>query len=309
VQARYLRVSVTDRCNLRCSYCTPMKTRTGAPKQDLLTHEEIASVVRVAASLGVSKVRLTGGEPLRRPGIEFLIREIAQIPDIQDRGLTTNGVRLRDFVPALARARFRVNVHLDTLIPERYREVMGGPGPESAIEGVLAAVDAGIAVKLNAVCTAETTRADVESVLEFAKDLRVPVRFIEAMPVSGVPLDEGAHTAIRALEAALRRHWSLIPQPGDGVARMYRGLDTGVQVGFVTPSSAHFCDGCTRLRLSARGIVRTCLYARDGIDLRPFLRARDLSGLREALLQSFAIKHERAGREGTEILTMMGIGG
>lgn len=304
MNVRYVRISVTDRCDLRCPYCMPMRS-PGAPRSDLLTYEEIAEVTRALVGLGVRKVRVTGGEPLRRPGMEWLLRELARIRGIEDLGLTTNGTGLARFVPVLAEAGYRVNVHLDTLDPARYRQAMGGRDPAVVTDGIRLAARAGIPVKVNAVCSAWTTLEDAAGLVAFGRDVGATVRFIEAMPVSGLDPDPGAHAAMKALEEGLARALDLTPTGKNGVARTYAGT-RGERVGFITPSHARFCDGCDKVRLSSRGRLRTCLFGEAGTDLRPFLRAGDGAGLREAVA---GVLQRKGGREGDRIETMVGIGG
>lgn len=303
----YLRVSVTDRCDLRCAYCMPMRT-AGAPKSDLLTYEEIVEVVRVLLEMGARKVRLTGGEPLQRPGIAWLLQTLPRILDIEDLGITTNGTRLGEFVRLLAEAGYRVNVHIDTLDPKRYRERMGGQDPRVVADATREAVRLGIFVKINAVCSEGTTRTDAVGLIDFAREIGAPVRFIEAMPVSGLPPNPRARSAMAALEQGLIDAFQLKAIRKDGVTRMYLG-PRGEQVGFVTPSHARFCDGCNKVRLSSRGRLRSCLFGSDRVDLRPFLRLGDISGLRNAAALALASKAARVGREGFCIETMGGIGG
>ncbi len=302
---RYLRVSVTDRCDLRCAYCSPMRS-PGAPRADLLTYEEIVEVVRVLAGMGVRKVRLTGGEPLRRPGLAWLLREVARVPGLEDLGLTTNGTALDPFIPVLVETGFRLNVHLDTLDPVRYREVMGGKDPHAVAQAVRRAVLAGIPTKINAVVTASTPERDALALIEFGREVGTPVRFIEAMPVSGLEPDTGARAAMEALEATLRKTQGLVPASRDGQARMYRGA-RGERVGFITPSHARFCDGCDKVRLTSRGRLKACLFENGGADLRPFLRGGDAQGLSRAVAAVLGAKAQE--RLGSRIESMVGIGG
>lgn len=304
VGVRYLRVSVTDRCDLRCRYCTPMRS-VGAPRSDLLTYEEIVEVTRVLVDLGVRKVRLTGGEPLRRPGLGWLLGALARLDGVEDLGLTTNGTRLREFVPILAGAGYRVNVHLDSVDPARYRAVMGGRDVKVVMGAIREAVRAGIRVKVNAVCASDATLEDAARLVAFGREAGVTVRFIEAMPVSGLAPDEAARARMAEIEAGLRDGLGLVPAVAEGVARMYRGPG-GERVGFITPSHARFCNGCDKVRLSSRGRLKTCLFGQTGTDLRPFLRGPDAAGLREAIA---SVLQRKQGREGDRIETMVGIGG
>jgi GTP 3',8-cyclase len=306
---RYLRISVTDRCDLRCTYCTPMRTAAGAPRADLLTYEEIGQVARVAATLGVRKIRVTGGEPLGRPGVAWLLADLATVPGITERGLTTNGTRLAAFVPGLARDGWRVNVHLDSLGPARYRASCGGGSPAPVVEALEAARAAGIRLKINAVCTGATDVADAVRLARFGLERGVDVRFIESMPVSGTDPDPESRASMAALEAGLREALGLVPDGTDGMARVHRAPGFDARVGFITPSHARFCAGCDKLRLSSRGRLRTCLFAGDGTDLRALVRAGDAGGLHAAMAAAMARKAAGEGREGCAIRTMVGIGG
>jgi len=345
VAVNYLRVSITDRCDLRCTYCTPMRTAAGAPRGDLLTFEEICAVVRVAAGLGIDKVRITGGEPLGRPGVAWLLGDLAAVPGLLDRALTTNGTRLKEFVPVLVPLGYRVNVHLDTLDPVRYLEVCGRGSPERApgqalapvLEGIEAALAAGLRVKINSVCVPGSTVQDALALARFGLERGADVRFIEAMPVAGGWVDvdrpepastaakdgctfrsplpgcpgssQEAHATSLALEESLKAAMALVPDGLDGVARVYAVPGTTARVGFITPSHARFCAGCHKLRLSSRGILRTCLFAEAGTDLRPFLRGQGPEALRGAVAEVVDRKNASAGREGCEIASMVGIGG
>lgn len=306
---RYLRISVTDRCDLRCAYCVPVRTAVRARREALLRFEEIATVARIAASMGVEKVRVTGGEPLSRPGIARLLGELASIDGLADRGITTNGRRLAEFVPLLARTGYRANVHLDTVDPDRYRGRCGAGSPAIVQSAIETAIAAGIQVKINAVCTAD---ADVDDALRLARwglERGADVRFIEAMPVRGAGTDAGARAAIARVADALVRMLALRPEGMDGVAQVWRTPGARARVGFITPSHAPFCAGCDKLRLSSRGCLRTCLFAEGGADLRALLRAGDEAGLREAVAAAMTRKAADAGREGCRIRTMVGIGG
>lgn len=303
----YLRVSVTDRCDLRCAYCMPMRS-AGAPRSEILTYEEIVQVIEVLVGLGIRKVRLTGGEPLQRPGIEGLLREVARVRGIRDLGLTTNGTRLGEFIPLLARAGYRVNVHLDTLDPDRYRARMGGRNPFIVCDAIREAVRAGILVKINAVCSADTTLEDAVGLIAFGREVGATVRLIEAMPVSGLDEDRGARETMRTLEERLTDLLQLRRVERDGVAWMRVG-SRGERVGFIVPSHKRFCDGCDKVRLSAKGRLRSCLFGPEGTDLRPDLRTHDWQSLRSKAAAVLAQKRTGGGREGRRIETMFGIGG
>jgi cyclic pyranopterin phosphate synthase len=305
---RYLRVSVTDRCNLHCPYCAPWRDRTSASRAELLTLEEIDAAVREAASLGITKVRVTGGEPLARADVGRLLAALSSIDSLEDLALTTNGTLLRARLPDLLASRFRrVNVHLDTLDPARYLALCGVAALDEVVAGIDAAIGAGLRLKLNAVCESGLTHPEALDLVRFGGQRGIDVRFIEAMPVAGAGAGE-RETAGR-IETGLRAELGLVDEGRDGVARMFAIPGTSSRLGFITPSHARFCAGCDKLRLSCRGILRTCLFAGSGVDLLPFLRAGDLAATRAAFEAAMVRKAALGGREGCEVSTMVGIGG
>jgi cyclic pyranopterin phosphate synthase len=274
----YLRVSVTDRCNLRCVYCMP---ESGVPLQrheDILRYEEIARLVRVAASLGIYKVRLTGGEPLVRPQLASLVAMLARIPGLDDLSLTTNGMLLAAQARELAQAGLdRVNVSLDTLRPERFTGMTRCGHLEQALAGLEAAQAAGLTpVKINMVVIRGLNE---DEVVDFARRTRSDgwhVRYIEIMP-----LGEGSKWAgdryVPAGEVRDRIEselGQLDPGPSDerGPARYWRLHGARGTIGFITPISEHFCHRCNRLRLTADGPLLPCLMGTDEFDLRRPLR-------------------------------------
>ncbi|MHB0875673.1 MAG: GTP 3',8-cyclase MoaA [Anaerolineae bacterium] len=274
----YLRLSVTDRCNYRCLYCMPEAGVPSKRHEDILRYEEMARLVRVAAGLGVSKVRLTGGEPLVRAGIADLVRLLAAIPGIDDLALTTNGALLASLAPALAAAGLRrVNVSLDTLRPERFERITRRGRLQDVLDGIEAARRAGLnPVKVNAVVVRGLN--DDEAV-DFARRSLSDgwhVRFIEVMP-----LGEGEHWAgdgyvpageTRArIEAALGPLQAQASESG-GPARTWRLPEASGSIGFITPVSEHFCRSCNRLRLTADGRLLSCLLGDAETDVRGLLR-------------------------------------
>lgn len=280
-EINYLRVSVTDRCNLRCVYCMPSEGVKPAPHGEILSYEEISRVVSAAATLGVKKVRLTGGEPLVRRDIAELVKLVSTVPGIDDIALTTNGLLLTPpFAARLKEAGLkRVNVSLDTLRAERYRDITRGGDLSRALEGINTAIKAGLnPVKLNTVIIDGFNKDEIAALAGLTLERPLHIRFIELMPIgptsewaSGkfVPAGEIAKeiaSRLGPLEAARR------PQ-GGGPARYYRLKDAAGTVGFITSMSEHFCGCCNRLRLTAGGAVRPCLYDRREVDLKSSLRA------------------------------------
>ena len=279
---KVLRISVTDRCDLRCIYCMPEPGVTLVPMGDLLTYEEIAVVARAAMAAGIRRFRLTGGEPLARRGLAALVRLLAALgPD--DLALTTNGLRLADYAAELAAAGLRrVTVSLDTLRPERFESITRRKGLDRILAGIAAARAAGLApVKINMVVIRGVNDDEILDFVRFAGREELELRFIELMPTSGLSpecKELGAWRPalfVKGEEVRERIAAALGPLEklagGDGVAEMYR-LGGRTRLGFITPVSAPFCRGCGRLRLGPDGRLRICLFDRGGIDLRRLLR-------------------------------------
>src|SRR4051794_23595376 len=272
-----LRISVTDRCNLRCTYCMPEEV-VFMDRAQLLTFEEITQFVRVAATLGVDKIRLTGGEPLLRRDMPALVRMLAGVPGIRDIGLTTNGLLLAGQAQALHDAGLRrINVSLDTLDPERFRRVARRDGLEQVLEGIAAARRAGFdPVKINAVCIRGVTDVDVVPLARYAREHGLELRFIEYMPIGAGPWErEKVYFAHEILEQIERAVAPLVPAPDydpRAPAMDFRYTDAGGTVGIIASVSRPFCASCNRLRLTADGKLRNCLFAHKEIDLKPILR-------------------------------------
>ncbi len=295
-----LRISVTDRCNIRCAYCMPESVRF-LPRGDLLTFEEIERLVRVAAGLGVDKIRLTGGEPLVRRDLSRLVEKLAAVPGIRDVGLTTNGILLAPIAHALRAAGLRrINVSLDTLDPGRFRALTRRDGLDRVIEGIFAAKAAGFdPVKLNALAIKGSTEPDVVPLGQFAREHGLEMRFIEYMP-----LDAGNHwdrdhvlLADEILDRLSRGIGPLAPsldQDPRAPALDYDYVDGGGRVGLIASVSRPFCGSCNRLRLTADGKLRNCLFALDELDLRHLLRdePNDDAPIARALAASVAGKWE-----------------
>ncbi len=299
----YLRVSVTDRCNLRCVYCMPAGGIGKQAHSEILRYEEIALVVRAAAELGVRKVRLTGGEPLARLGLPDLVRILAAIPGIDDLSITTNGTLLADHAQTLAEAGLqRVNISLDTLRPERFERITRLGRLDDVWAGIAAAQAAGLApIKLNMVVV---RGLNDDEVVDFSRRTLSDgwhVRFIELMPI-GANVDWAGDGAVPIREVRDRIETALGPleaaeadsPAGNGPARYYRLPGAAGTVGFIAALSDHFCRACNRLRLTADGRLRPCLMSDDELDLRPALRAgADLAMVKGMLLRAIRLKPER----------------
>jgi len=317
----YLRVSITDRCNLRCVYCMPPEGVSHRDMREILTFEEIETVVRAAAELGISKVRLTGGEPLVRLGVVDLVGMLAQVPGVDDLSMTTNGTLLAGTAAALAQAGLnRVNISLDTLRPDRFERITRRGQLDDALAGIEAAKAAGLnPVKVNMVVMRGFNEDEVVEFARLTVDEGWHVRYIEMMPIGSgsawsaetcVPISEIQQwitDAMGPLRPAKMKQ-------GNGPARYYR-LPNAAEgtIGFISPITEHFCHACNRLRLTADGRLRPCLLANTELDLRAVLREDGgLESVRRSLQEAIHLKppkhhlEENAAPQGR---TMSEIGG
>ncbi|GIW86261.1 MAG: GTP 3',8-cyclase [Isosphaeraceae bacterium] len=295
-----LRISVTDRCNIRCVYCMPETVRF-LPRAEVLRFEEIARVVRAAVPLGIDKLRLTGGEPLVRRDLPRLITLLAEIDGIRDIALTTNGILLAPMARQLWDAGLRrINVSLDTLDPTRFEQLTRRSGFEQVIEGIHAAREAGFhPVKINAVAIKGVTEDDVVPLARFGRDHGCEIRFIEYMPLdAGDAWERGKVLfAEEILDRLAAEFGPLEPAPDQdprAPALDYVYTDGHpARVGLIASVSRPFCGSCNRLRLTADGKLRNCLFALDETDLRALLRGgADDEALRAAIRASVAAKWE-----------------
>jgi cyclic pyranopterin phosphate synthase len=294
-----LRISVTDRCNIRCVYCMP-EVVTFLPRQSLLTFEEIVRVVRVASGLGIDKIRLTGGEPLVRRDLPKLVSMIAALPGIKDVGVTTNGILLAPMARALYNAGLRrINVSLDTMDPARFQELTRRPGFEQVIEGILAAKEAGFEpVKINAVAIKGVTEDDVVPLARFARAHSLELRFIEYMPLDAGDRWERGKVLFAAeiLDLLGRGIGPLAPAPDQDLrapAVDYDYVDGRGRVGLIASVSRPFCMSCNRVRLTAEGKLRNCLFSLEESDLKELLRGgADDSAIARVFRESVAAKWE-----------------
>jgi GTP 3',8-cyclase len=272
-----LRISVTDRCNLRCTYCMPEEV-TFMDRAELLTFEEIAAFVRIAAPLGVDKIRLTGGEPLLRRDLSRLVEMLREIEGIRDIGLTTNGMLLGAQAQALYDAGLRrINISLDTLDPARFRQLVRRDGLDKVIEGIHAARRAGFEpIKINAVSIRGITEHEVVALAQFARTHGLEMRFIEYMPIGADQWErEKVYFAHEILEQLEREVAPLVPVEDydpRAPAMEFRYTDGGGRVGIIASISRPFCMSCNRIRLTADGKLRNCLFALDEVDVKHMLR-------------------------------------
>ena len=276
----YLRISVTDRCNLRCLYCMPKEGLSLIGHDDILRYEEILKVIRVAVKLGISKIRITGGEPLVRRGIVDFIARLKSIPGLNDISLTTNGIRLEDYAERLYQAGMtRINISLDSLNPKKYAEITRGGDLEAVLRGIDRVYRAGFSpIKIN---TVAIKGANDDEILDFARltlDKPFQVRFIEMMALGRTAQNQNnLYLSNDVVMEKINRVYRLESVNGlnskmDGPARLYRINGGTGEIGFISPVSHHFCHTCNRLRLTADGHLRACLLLDDEIDLKGSLR-------------------------------------
>ncbi|MGI6036884.1 MAG: GTP 3',8-cyclase MoaA [Limnochordia bacterium] len=290
----YLRISVTDRCNLRCVYCMPAHGVKPKAHQDILSLEEIYRLAQVAVKLGISKIRITGGEPLVRKNITSLVANLAQIPGLVDLSLTTNGLLLADMAPDLKTGGLkRVNISLDSLKAERYRQLTRIGDLKEAWRGIEAALQVGLdPVKINMVVIQGVNDDELGDFARLTLELPLHIRFIELMPIGGEPVGEYLSSA--QIKERLEEEFTLqgVPGPnGAGPARYYQLPQAQGTIGFISPISDHFCQACNRLRLTPDGILRPCLGFDTGIPLRDRLRQGISDGeLAELIGQAIAMK-------------------
>lgn len=289
-QVTYLRVSVTDRCDLRCVYCMA-EHMTFLPKVEVLTLDELDRISSAFIGLGVRKLRLTGGEPLVRKGFMTLVEKLSRhlhSGALDELTLTTNGTRLADFAGDLAKFGVRrINVSMDTLKPDLFRKLTRGGDIRKVIAGVDAAQAAGIAVKINAVALKDDNAAELPELITWAHARGADMTLIEAMPMGEIEVDRtDQFLSLKDVRRDLESFWTLIDsdhQTG-GPARYVRVAETGGRLGFITPLSHNFCEACNRVRLTCTGTLHSCLGRDDASDLRAVIRAgADDQGLKDAI--------------------------
>jgi GTP 3',8-cyclase len=294
-----LRISVTDRCNIRCVYCMPEDVQF-MPRAQLLSFEEIERIVRVAVTLGIDKVRLTGGEPLVRRDLPTLVEKLVAIPGLKDVGLTTNGILLGPMARQLRDAGLRrINISLDTMDAAKFEQLTRRTGFEQVIEGILAAKAAGFdPVKINAVAIRGVTEEDVVPLALFARDRGLELRFIEYMPLDSGHLWERQKVLFAAdiLDILTEGIGPLTPsadQDPRAPALDYEFADGGGRIGFIASISRPFCMSCNRIRLTSDGKLRNCLFSLEETDVRALIRGgRSDAEIARAIRDSVASKWE-----------------
>ena len=295
----YVRLSVTDRCDLRCSYCIPKGFKDFEEPEHWLSFDEIERVIRAFTELGVRRVRLTGGEPLSRGKLTQLAERLGRLPHLDDLSLSTNATRLKKYAPALKQAGItRINASLDSLRPERFAEITGGGKLENVIDGLLAAKQVGFhPIKINMVVMKGVNDDEIGDMVAFCIRHDFTLRFIETMPMGSTGRDASDHYLdLQEVKQQLASQYELIPavMNGGGPARYVRVAGTELRIGFITPISQHFCETCNRVRIAVDGTLYTCLGQDNNVELRPLLRGGITDdGLKQVIVQAILQKPER----------------
>lgn len=304
----YLRVSVTDRCNLRCVYCMPEEGIKKLNHSDILRFEEIIKIVSCASLLGVSKVRYTGGEPLLLPGIEKLIYETSKLEAIKDISITTNGILLGDVVKDLKKAGLnRVNISLDTLDKEKFKDITRIGELEKVISAIEKCISLNLSpVKINVVLMKDVNYNEVRDLMRLTMFMPVEVRFIELMPI-GEGIDIFERNKI-GLDEIIHDNPYLIPieSQKSSTAQLYKLKGSIGQIGFISPMSCKFCADCNKIRLTSVGTIKPCLHSKDEINLKQYLDSEELltAYLKAAILNK-PLEHHLEDDKSSESLKMM----
>lgn len=312
----YLRLSVTDRCDLRCSYCMPEGFKGYEEPKHWLSFDEIERLLAVFARLGLRRIRLTGGEPLLRKNLPDLARRLAALPGIDDLSLSTNGTQLAKFAAPLRQAGItRLNVSLDSLERERFQSICRRDALPQVIDGLEVARSEGFrSIKINMVALAGTTDAEIDAMVAYCMERRFVLRLIETMPMGETGRSAG-FLDLGPVRERLRRRFGLIDGvvPGGGPARYLVAPDGSFQIGFITPISQHFCETCNRVRLSVDGMLHLCLGQNDSVDFRSSLRAgytdAELEEQLRAALYAKPWRHEFRERPQQIVRVMSATGG
>ena len=317
----YMRISITDRCNLRCRYCMPEGIDL-IPMKEILRYEEILMLVRQAVALGIVKYKITGGEPLVRKGCINLIRQMKNIPGLEQVTLTTNGVLLKDFLPDLKEVGIDgINISLDTMIPEKYADITGYDKFHEVMEGIMMAVNLGLKVKINCVLQKGRNEEEWQDILQLAGRYPLDVRFIELMPIGVGKNEETVYNDI--LLSRIRSHYPDLMEDhkihGNGPAVYYHIPGFKGSIGLISAMHGKFCDSCNRIRMTSTGDIKPCLCFEKSISVRKALRdtgadAQEKEGKIRAVLETAIsekpqMHHFEEEKEITEHKKMVQIGG
>ncbi|MCR4429684.1 MAG: GTP 3',8-cyclase MoaA [Tepidanaerobacteraceae bacterium] len=316
-EINYLRISVTDRCNFRCLYCMPEEGVEPKSHPDILRFEEITEFVKAVAPLGISKIRVTGGEPLARKGVVEFVRQLHEVEGIKDISMTTNGSMLSSVAADLKKAGLdRVNISLDSLKPERFHRITRRGRLADVLRGIDAALNAGLVpVKINCVAVRGFNDDEIGDFINLTRNYPIYIRFIELMPLGETGWGRGHYLSAEEIKDSIKEELLPTSAPaGAGPAVYYRVPGAIGAVGFITPISRHFCDACNRVRLTADGKLKPCLESDMEIDVKTALRERrgdeELRRIfREALLKKPVCHHMVSETNAAHLRSMWQIGG
>lgn len=295
----YIRLSVTDKCNLRCFYCLPKGFKDFETPENWLNFDEIERVIKAFGDLGVNRVRITGGEPLVRKNLPQLAARISSLPGIDDLSLSTNATLLESQAESLYQAGIRrINVSLDTMNEAQFADITGGGKLSEVLQGLQKSREAGFKpIKINMVVMKDTSLDDYQHVLEYCMQNDFTLRFIETMPMGNPGRDaSNQYLNLQTVKDSLQQQYELVPgiMTGGGPAKYYRINGTDFEIGFITPISQHFCESCNRVRLSVDGTLYLCLGQDDKLELRPLLRSGISDDeLKQVIIDAIAKKPER----------------
>ncbi len=295
----YVRLSITDKCNLRCFYCLPKGFKDFETPENWLTFDEIERVIKAFGELGVNRVRLTGGEPLVRKNLPELASRISSLPGIDDLSLSTNATLLSQQAESLYQSGIRrINVSLDTMQETQFADITGGGKLQEVLDGLKKSKEVGFKpIKVNMVVMKDTRLDDYQHVLEYCMENDFTLRFIETMPM-GTPGRDASdqYISLETVKDRLKEQYDLVPgiMTGGGPAKYYRINETDFEIGFITPISQHFCESCNRVRISVDGTLYLCLGQDDKLELRPLLRSGiSDDGLKQVIIEAIAKKPKR----------------
>lgn len=293
-EINYMRISVTDRCNLRCKYCMPEEGVENLGHDKILSFEDIERIVKASAELGITKYRLTGGEPLARKGIVNLVERLAKVEGVKELVMTTNGTMLADQAAALKAAGLkRVNISVDSLIYHKYEEITRGGDLDAVFEGVNAAMKAGLTpLKLNVVVIKGFNDDEILNFVQFTINHPMDIRFIELMPVGQAGKNkEYQYMSSEEIKKKLPNLISMNRM--DGVAQLYKYPEAQGNIGFISPMSDLFCGSCNKIRLTADGKLKPCLHTDEEIDLNEVLKAKDYEQLKDTIRNAILRKGDK----------------
>ena len=315
----YLRISVIDRCNLRCVYCMPEEGVESIPHEEILTYDEILRICETVSQLGIKKIKITGGEPLVRKEIVNLIRDIKNLDKIEQVTLTTNGILLYDMLDDLYDAGIdAINISLDTLKKDNFKQITRRDGLEKVLMAIDKAYNLGIRVKINCLAIRDFNINELADIANFAKDREIDVRFIELMPIgfgkkyTQIDNDE----ILSILESNFGTFEPVTEKRGNGPAKYYKNKDMKGCIGFISAISHEFCESCNRIRLTSNGFLKLCLHYNKGIDLKAPIRSgisdEDLKILIHDTIWNKPLSHKFGhtnGEKDIEVKNMVQIGG